>query len=162
RCSSARRSSSSSWRRSARVDGAACGLARRTLSRKRPPSPAARGGTGRPKEMVYVFVVSCAERRRAAPGPRPGCRSSSPAPEGADAVEVALDFLTPGASGMFSGGASCTANLAVINWNQVLLYPKGRPAREMSCRASLRLPPAWKFGTALTVARQEGQTVEFE
>src|SRR5262249_46059767 len=82
-------------------------------------------------------------------------------PEGADNVEVRLDFLTPGVAAGFSAGASCTANLAVLNWNQVLLYPAGRPARDIQCRASLRLPAGWKFGTALPVARQEGPAAEF-
>ncbi|MCI0377672.1 MAG: hypothetical protein L0215_08710 [Gemmataceae bacterium] len=70
-------------------------------------------------------------------------------PDGADAVEVALDFLSPGATGGFSAGASLTPNLAILSWNQTLLYPKGLPAREIRVQASLRLPPDWKFATAL-------------
>ncbi len=83
-------------------------------------------------------------------------------PEGATAVEVALDFLTPGTTSGFSSGASCTAHLAVINWNQFLLYPAGRPAREIECRASLRLPAGWKLGTALPVGKQDAAVTEFE
>src|SRR5262249_30969618 len=52
-------------------------------------------------------------------------------PKGAAAVEVALDFLTPSGAGGFSSGACCTANLAVLNWNQVLLYPAGRSMRDL-------------------------------
>ncbi|MCI0638254.1 MAG: hypothetical protein L0Y72_21130 [Gemmataceae bacterium] len=70
-------------------------------------------------------------------------------PDGAEAVEVALDFLSPGAAGGFSAGASLTPNLAVLSWNQTLLYPKRVPAREILVQASLRLPPDWKFDTAL-------------
>src|SRR5207253_1880304 len=49
-------------------------------------------------------------------------------PEGASAVEVALDFLSPPSSAAgFSSAASITSQLAVLNWNQFVLYPRGRP-----------------------------------
>jgi predicted metalloprotease with PDZ domain len=83
-------------------------------------------------------------------------------PEGAEAVEVALTFLTPASAAGYTSGACCTPHLAALNWNQVLLYPAGRPARDIRCRPSVRLPAGWKLGTALKTARTEGQTTEFE
>ena len=71
-------------------------------------------------------------------------------PAGADAVDVALDFLLPPNTGGFSAGGSATAKLVDLNWNQVLLYPQGSNPRELSFAASLLLPEGWKFGTALT------------
>jgi predicted metalloprotease with PDZ domain len=82
-------------------------------------------------------------------------------PEGADAVEVALNFLTPATTTGFSSGACCTHSLAVLNWNQVVLYPAGRPARAIECQASLRLPAGWKLGTALPVRKTEGEMTSF-
>ncbi|HEV8131320.1 MAG TPA: M61 family peptidase [Acidobacteriota bacterium] len=81
-------------------------------------------------------------------------------PPGAKEVEVALDFLAV-PSGPFSSGASTTENLADINWNTVLLYPQGWAARELNYQASLHLPAGWQFGTALPVARQEGDNIQF-
>src|SRR6266480_8133144 len=46
-------------------------------------------------------------------------------PSAADWLEVTLDFLLPASAEGFSSGASATANLAVLSWNQVLLYPEG-------------------------------------
>src|ERR1700761_3302799 len=43
-------------------------------------------------------------------------------PEGASALEIAFDFVTPPETGGFTSGASATTELAVLNWNQVLLY----------------------------------------
>jgi predicted metalloprotease with PDZ domain len=83
-------------------------------------------------------------------------------PERASAVEVSLDFLMPDMASGFSSGASATSELAVINWNQVVLYPSGWPAAELTYVASLQLPPGWKFGTALPVAKQESYAVEFQ
>jgi predicted metalloprotease with PDZ domain len=82
-------------------------------------------------------------------------------PSGAGSVEVALDYLSPPDTGGFSSGASATANLAIVSWNQVLLYPRGRPSDELTYAVSLRLPEGWKFGTALPVASTTGDRVEF-
>jgi predicted metalloprotease with PDZ domain len=70
-------------------------------------------------------------------------------PAGATSLEIALDFLLPATVEGFSSAASSTANLAVISWNQVLLYPEGYGSDDLTYEASLRLPRGWKFGTAL-------------
>src|SRR5215471_11435562 len=49
-------------------------------------------------------------------------------PEGADNLEVAFDYIEP-SGGPYSGGASATDKLAVLEWNQFVLYPAGAPAR---------------------------------
>jgi predicted metalloprotease with PDZ domain len=82
-------------------------------------------------------------------------------PEGAAAVEVQLDFLLSAPAAGLSGGASATSQLSLLSWNQVLLYPQGRPARDFTYEPSLRLPDGWKFATALPVARRTGNTIEF-
>ncbi|HZU21455.1 MAG TPA: M61 family peptidase [Terriglobales bacterium] len=79
---------------------------------------------------------------------------------GANQIEADLDFLSP-ASGSFSGGASSTATLTVISWNQLLLYPQGTAAHDVTFRLSLKLPRGWKFGTALPGAAQSGDTINF-
>ncbi len=82
-------------------------------------------------------------------------------PEGAGEVEASLDYLPVGAEARYSSGTSTSPTLAVLNWNQVLLYPKGARPDELSCRAKLLLPAGWKFGTALPVERSSGSEVEF-
>ncbi len=81
---------------------------------------------------------------------------------GASSVDVEFDYLSPAAAEGFSSGASATAQMAVVSWNQVLLYPQGRRAADVTFTASLRLPPGWKFGTALPVNRESGNTIEFQ
>ena len=44
----------------------------------------------------------------------------------------------------------------------MLLYPQGKPPRELMYAASLRLPAGWKFATPLEVASQTGDTLEFK
>ena len=83
-------------------------------------------------------------------------------PPGASAVEVDLDFLLPTSTTGFTSSASSSAQLAVINWNQVLLYPQGSTSDALTYNVSLRLPAGWKFGTALQVARESREAVNFK
>ena len=83
-------------------------------------------------------------------------------PAGAEAVEVSLDFLSaPPAAQGFTSAASATARLAVISWNQLLLYPKGKKASEILFRTSLSLPERWRFGTALPMESTSGIRTRF-
>jgi predicted metalloprotease with PDZ domain len=82
-------------------------------------------------------------------------------PEGTRTLEVSLDFLLSGDEQGFTFGASSTSNLAVLNWNQVLLYPTGVPVEALMVEASLKLPAGWEYGTALPVARESGGWIEF-
>ncbi len=82
-------------------------------------------------------------------------------PAGITSLNADLDFLLAAPASGFSGGASATAELALISWNQVLLYPAGRPVADILFEPSLRLPPGWKFATALPGARESGDTIYF-
>jgi len=84
-------------------------------------------------------------------------------PAGASALDVTFDFLSPaeGAGGQFLAGSSATTELAVLNWNQFVLYPQGADADTLQFRASLRVPDGWKYGTALPIARESGSNIDF-
>ncbi len=83
-------------------------------------------------------------------------------PAGVNEVDAELDFLSPATfEGGFSAGSSATDKLAIISWNQVLLYPKGWKADEINYTPSLKLPEGWKFGTPLPVASQSENEVHF-
>ncbi len=83
-------------------------------------------------------------------------------PAGVKELTVALDYTSPAERHGFSAGSTASAQLAVLNWNWVLLYPDGYAAQEITYRASMRLPSGWQSGTALPVASRAGQTVEFQ
>jgi predicted metalloprotease with PDZ domain len=75
-------------------------------------------------------------------------------------LEVTFDYLgLPEAEG-FSGGSSTTAQIGILEWNQVVLYPAGVPARDLRVRPSLKLPAGWKLGTALTPTKGAPSTFE--
>jgi predicted metalloprotease with PDZ domain len=83
-------------------------------------------------------------------------------PVGVNEVSAELDFLSPATfEGGFSAGSSATDKLAIISWNQVLLYPKGYKSDDINYSASLKLPEGWKFGTPLPVSSQSGNEIHF-
>jgi predicted metalloprotease with PDZ domain len=83
-------------------------------------------------------------------------------PAGVTEVSAELDFLSPATfEGGFSAGSSATDKLAIISWNQVLLYPKGYKSDDINYSASLKLPEGWKFGTPLPVTSQSGNEIKF-
>lgn len=83
-------------------------------------------------------------------------------PPGVTEITAELDFLSPATfEGGFSAGSSATDKLAVISWNQVLLYPKGYKSDDINYSASLKLPAGWKFGTPLPVTSQSGNEIHF-
>src|SRR5256886_11618104 len=83
-------------------------------------------------------------------------------PPGASSVNVNLDFLSTPDTGGFSSAASATSELAIISWNQMLLYQQGKASDDVEVTAQLRLPDGWKFGTALPVAKTTGNDIEFK
>jgi len=82
-------------------------------------------------------------------------------PAGVNLLRADFDFLMAAPASGFSAGASATASLDVMSWNQVLLYPSGFAARDLTFTPSLRLPSGWKYGTALPGAKQNGDTIDF-
>lgn len=82
-------------------------------------------------------------------------------PAGADAVEASYDYLSPIEGDGYSAGPTADPVLAVVEWNIVVLYPKGIPADALTYQASLHLPHGWKFASALPVAKKKGDDVEF-
>ena len=83
-------------------------------------------------------------------------------PAGISEISAELDFLSPAIfEGGFSAGSSATDKLAVISWNQVLLYPKGWQSDDINYSASLKLPDGWKFGTPLPLASHSGNEIKF-
>jgi predicted metalloprotease with PDZ domain len=83
-------------------------------------------------------------------------------PAGASSLDVVFDVISPPDASGFSSGASMTTELAVLSWNQFLLYPEGAPSDQLRFQANLRVPDGWRYGTALPIARETGNEIEFQ
>src|SRR5438270_4386517 len=83
-------------------------------------------------------------------------------PPGVTSVDAKLDFLATASPTGFSAGASTNANLCLLSWNELLLYPEGYSASEVRFAPTLKVPEGWQFGTALTAAGKAGDTASFQ
>ena len=81
-------------------------------------------------------------------------------PEGATALELQFEYVTPTDSSQWR--VVMTPDLLGLQWEKALLYPAGYYVRQIPVEASVQLPAAWEFATALRGARREGDTVRFE
>ena len=70
-------------------------------------------------------------------------------PQGVSSIDVKMDFLATPNGGSFTAGGSTSANLAMLSWNTLALYPQGKKAADVMITPSVILPDSWKFGTAL-------------
>ncbi len=82
-------------------------------------------------------------------------------PAGATEVVATFDFVLPPNADGFSSGASSTAQLVVVSWNQVVLYPLNVRPDDFMVAASLKLPPGWKFASALKSVSPAGGIAQF-
>ena len=76
-------------------------------------------------------------------------------PAGVNTIEVTFDDAS-------QPGTTASAQLARIKWNRLLLYPRGMNSDAIRVTASLKTPPGWKFATALPVAREAGNEIQFK
>ena len=70
-------------------------------------------------------------------------------PPGVTQLNIKMDFLATAAATGFSAGASTSANLAMLSWNELLVYPPVQNVADLRFTPSMKLPADWKFGTAL-------------
>ena len=84
-------------------------------------------------------------------------------PASVSTLEARLDLLLPAPAEGFSSGASATAQLDMVSWNQLVLYQSqpGKHSDDISITASLRLPVDWHYGTALPLDNEGNGQINF-
>jgi len=81
-------------------------------------------------------------------------------PKGVHKLDVRFQFLTPQKKD--EGRISMTPQMLSLKWNNVALYPAGYFGRDIRFRAGVTLPEDFKFATALSVARHNGNDITFK
>jgi len=81
-------------------------------------------------------------------------------PAGVRELGVAFDVVSA-TSRNGQNPAVSTAQLALLEYSNFVVYPQGARADDTRVEASLRLPAGWTIGTALPVASKGGDTVVF-
>lgn len=76
-------------------------------------------------------------------------------PQGVDELEVSFDDVS-------QPETTASAKLARIKWNRLILYPREMNSDAIRIRASLVLPPGWKFASALPVLSENKDGFQFK
>ena len=78
-------------------------------------------------------------------------------PAGTRQLQVAFDTIT-----YYEKRSLASSKVLDLVWNQEVVYPQGLSIDAVEVTASVRLPENWKFGTALDISKQSGNTVDFQ
>ena len=80
-------------------------------------------------------------------------------PDGADALDVKFQFLSPTTSSQ--GDVVVIEDLVNLQFGRMLLYPAGYYSRDIQVQTNVTLPEGWVFSSVLQLAEQNGSTVRF-
>ncbi len=81
-------------------------------------------------------------------------------PRGIKSLTVDFQFLSPVRSR--DGRVTFSSEIADMAWDMVVLYPAGHFARRIQVSPSVKLPEGWHFASALALASQTGNLVQFQ
>jgi predicted metalloprotease with PDZ domain len=79
---------------------------------------------------------------------------------GVSEVDVLFDYVSPTDPAI--DPVEMSTDLAVLDWNELLLYPAGYYARRIPVTATLRLPAGWQHASALEVATAAPDGIRFK
>jgi predicted metalloprotease with PDZ domain len=83
-------------------------------------------------------------------------------PHGVDHLEVTIESGLPTEGIIYTSGQTNSARLAIISWNEFVLFPKGIDADKLSVDASLIAPEGWTTMCALEAKPGVAGAIEFE
>jgi predicted metalloprotease with PDZ domain len=76
-------------------------------------------------------------------------------------LELTFDAIPGPPGSRHSADVSSSAQVAIVSWNQLVLYPAGTTASAVVVAPSLVLPPGWRQATALAVTGQKGTRTDY-
>jgi predicted metalloprotease with PDZ domain len=82
-------------------------------------------------------------------------------PAGTSSLDVTFEMDAVRGATDSNADRLSTESLAIISWNQLVLYPAGVQSDDLRYQARLRLPAGWSFGTALPAPNTAGDTTQF-
>ncbi len=78
-------------------------------------------------------------------------------PHGKQTLEVQFQYLSP-----FNKGAVITHNIVQVQWQHLVLYPRGSSVEKLPVEARLILPPSFHAASSLRVDRINGSTISYQ
>jgi predicted metalloprotease with PDZ domain len=124
--------------------------------------PGEHGPTGPIQSMIGLTIKAHGEALTWSRDPYDMYALRVTVPDGVDHLQIVMDSGLPTESGSFTAGPTNSAQVAVISWNEYLLFPKGIEADAVSVDASLLAPPGWTVVSALATKQGGDGAYTFE
>ena len=124
--------------------------------------PGEHGPTGPLESMIGLEIKAHGERLTWSRDPLNMYALHIVVPRGADHIDTAMDSGLATESGEFTAGPTSSAQLAVLAWNEFLLFPGGVDADKVSVSASIVPPEGWTVACALDSKAGGDGAREFE
>jgi predicted metalloprotease with PDZ domain len=124
--------------------------------------PGEHGPTGPLESMIGLDITAHGERLTWSRDPVNMYALHIVVPRGVDHLDVSMDSGLATENGDYTAGPTSSAQLAVISWNQFLLFPGGEDAGKVSVSASIVPPEGWTVVCALDSKAGPGGAREFE
>lgn len=83
-------------------------------------------------------------------------------PRGASHLEIAIESGLATEGSGFTAAPTSSENIAILPWNEFLLYPKGSDGEKYTTQASVIAPAGWSVTTSLATTPKGKDTYEFE
>jgi predicted metalloprotease with PDZ domain len=84
-------------------------------------------------------------------------------PDGTTAIDVDFDYLSPDGAQTGPGArAEVSADLLMLEWSSVVLYPAGCYVSRIEINPSVTLPQGWQFATALGQSSGDAASPSFK
>lgn len=81
-------------------------------------------------------------------------------PAGVRALDVVFNYLAPTSEAV--GQAEVSRDIALLQWNALILYPAGYFTRQIPVSARVTLPAGWSLATALDRSTSSGNAATFK
>jgi predicted metalloprotease with PDZ domain len=124
--------------------------------------PGEHGPTGPLESMIGLEIKANGERLTWSRDPLDMYALRVAVPRGVEHLDVSMEsgLATEGAG--FTAAPTSSAQLAIVSWNEFLLFPKGVDADKVSVSATVIAPPGWTVVCALESKASLGGAYEFE
>jgi predicted metalloprotease with PDZ domain len=124
--------------------------------------PGEHGPTGPLNSMIGLDIEANGERLSWSRDPLDMYALRIDVPHGVNHIEVSLESGLGTGGGTFTAAQTSSAQLAILSWNQFLLFPKGKDAERLSVDASVMVPADWTLVCALTSKRGTDGSYDLE
>ena len=124
--------------------------------------PGEHGPTGPIESMIGLEIKANGERLAWTRDTVEMYSLNTTVPRGVDHLDIAIESGLATEGSGFTAAPTSSENIAILPWNEFLLYPKGIDGEKYTTQASVIAPAGWSVATSLATTPKGKDTYDFE